>query len=178
MPNTSYPGVYLQELPGVFHSIPGVPTDAAGPIALLDNRNFPFRSGSLPAGMNPNSQPGWQYINVRRFTEYLEQSISQGVRFAVFENNNSALWARVTHSINNFLMSQWLQGSLQGKKKQEAYFVRCDSSTMSQNDLDNGRLVALVGFAPVLPAEFVVIQIEIQTATPVHHSPLTSSGKP
>jgi phage tail sheath protein FI len=49
---------------------------------------------------------------------------------------------------------------------------------MSQNDLDNGRLVALVGFAPVLPAEFVVIQIEIQTATPVHHSPLTSSGKP
>ena len=65
--------------------------------------------------------------------------------------------------MNNFLMNQWLRCSLQGKKKQEAYFVKCDSSTMSQNDLDNGRLVALVGFAPVLPAEFVVIQIAIQT---------------
>jgi phage tail sheath protein FI len=137
--------------------------DAAGPIALLDSRNLPFRSGSLPAGSSPNLQPGWQYINVKRFTQYIEQSLSQGVRWAVFENNNSALWARVKNSMNNFLMNQWLRCSLQGKKKQEAYFVKCDSSTMSQNDLDNGRLVALVGFAPVLPAEFVVIQIAIQT---------------
>jgi hypothetical protein len=167
MPDTSYPGVYLQELPGVFHSISGVPTGAAGPIALLDSRNFPFRLNSFPVGTssnsNSNSPPAWQYVNIRRYMQYIEQSLSQGVRWAVFENNNSALWSRVTSSIGNFLMNQWLQGSLQGKKKHDAYFVKCDSSTMSQNDLDNGRLVALVGVAPVFPAEFVVFQISIQT---------------
>jgi uncharacterized protein len=163
MPTTSYPGVYLQELPGVFHSIPGVPTDAPGPIALLDCRNLPFRRESLPVRTTPNSQPDWQYINVRHFTQYIEQSLSQGLQPVVLQNNNPMLWSRVVNLIDNFLMNQWLQRSLHGKKKQEAYFVRCDGSTMSQNDLDNGRLVALVGFAPVRPAEFVVIEIGIQT---------------
>jgi tail sheath protein len=164
MLRSSYPGIYLQEVPGLFHSTPGVPTEAAGPIALLDSRNLPFKSDSVPVGGNPSSQPGWQYINVRRIVIYIEQSLIQGVQWVVFQNNNPALWLRVANSIDSFLMNQWLQGSLQGKKKQEAYFVRCDSSTMSQNDLDNGRLVALIGFAPVRPAEFIVIQIGVQTS--------------
>lgn len=161
MPRTS--SVYLQEAPGVFHSMPGAPTDAAGPMVLLDSRNLPFRRDSLPVGTSPNSQSDWKYVNVRRLTIYIEQSLSQGVQWAVFQNNNPALWSRVANCIDSFLMSQWLQGSLQGTKKQDAYFVRCDSSTMTQNDLDNGRLIALVGFAPVRPAEFIVIQIGIQT---------------
>ncbi len=163
MPKTFHPGIYFQEVPGVFHSIPGAPSDPAGPVFLLDSRGLPVRLDSLPEGTSSNVQPDWQYVNVRRATFFIEQSISQGTQWAVFQNNNPALWSRVTNQIENFLTNQWLQGSLHGKKKHEAYFVRCDNSTMSQNDLDNGRLVALVGFAPVRPAEFVVIQIVIQT---------------
>lgn len=163
MAKTSYPGIDLQEAPGLFHSMPNAAANRAGPIVLLDGRNLPFRRDSLPVGTSPGPPTDWKYINVRHFVLYIEQSLSQGVRWAVFQNNGPALWSRVANLIDDFLMNQWLQGKLHGKKKQEAYFVKCDSSTMSQNDLDNGRLVALVGFAPVRPAEFIVVQIGIQT---------------
>lgn len=163
MPNTFYPGIDLQEIPGVFHSMPGVPPNVVGPVFLLDSRGLPFRRDSLPVGTISNPQPDWQYVNVRRFTIYIEQSLSQGLQWVVFQNNTPALWSRAANAIASFLNNQWLQGSLHGSKKQEAYFVVCNNTTMSQNDLDNGRLVALVGFAPVSPAEFVIIQIGIQT---------------
>ena len=105
----------------------------------------------------------WQYVNVRRYMTFIEQSLAQGVQWAVFENNGPALWSRVKQSVDSFLTGQWLQGSLQGTKKDEAFFVVCDTTTMTQNDIDNGRLVAAVGVAPVYPAEFVVLKIGIWT---------------
>ncbi len=162
MPQFSYPGIYVEELPGVFHPISGLSPSTAGPAGLADSLGRP--QGVLIWGARTSSQDtGWQYVNVKRLTVYIEQSLSQGVRWAVFENNGPTLWAQVVQSVEGFLTRQWLSGSLQGNKKDEAYFVQCNSTTMTQNDLDNGRLVIVVGFAPVQPAEFVVIRITIQT---------------
>jgi phage tail sheath protein FI len=77
----------------------------------------------------------------------------------VFEHNNEQLWARVRSSVSDFLMNEWQSGKLQGAKPEEAFFVRCDRTTMTQSDLDNGRLVVVIGVAPVKPAEFVTFQI-------------------
>ena len=108
----------------------------------------------------------YKYISVRRFMIFLEQSIGKGLQWVVFEPNGPALWAVVRSSIQNFLRVVWKQGALQGSTQQEAFFVRCDLTTMTQNDLDNGRLVCIVGVAPVAPAEFVIIQIGVWTQCP------------
>ena len=164
MPNTFYPGIDLQEIPGVFHSMPGVPPNVVGPVFLLDSRGLPFRRDSLPVGTISNPQPDWQYVNVRRFTIYIEQSLSQGLQWVVFQNNTPALWSRAANAIASFLNNQWLQGSLHGSKKQEAYFVVCNNTTMSQQPTwDNGGLVALGRVFAREPQECVIIQIGIQT---------------
>ena len=97
---------------------------------------------------------------------FIEQSIAEGAQWAVFEPNGPALWAVVRSSIEKFLESVWKQGALQGATQQEAFFVRCDPTTMTQDDLDNGRLVCIVGLAPLHPAEFVIIQIGVWTQYP------------
>lgn len=101
----------------------------------------------------------WKYISVRRYFIYLEQSIDEGTQWVVFEPNGDALWANVRRTIEDFLFNEWKQGALLGDKPEKAFFVRCDRSTMTQNDLDNGRLVCLIGVAPVKPAEFVILRI-------------------
>ena len=175
MPNSLYPGIYLEELRGVFRAIPGLSPSTAGVAGLTDSLNLPLgryvnrlrvspAQGSLIWGARTSSQDQqWRYVNVRRYMAFIEQSLSQGVQWAVFENNGPALWSRVSQSVDGFLTRQWLQGSLQGTKKDEAYFVVCNTTTMTQNDIDNGRLVAVVGIAPVYPAEFVIFQIGIWT---------------
>jgi Bacteriophage tail sheath protein len=77
----------------------------------------------------------------------------------VFEPNDENLWARVTRSVSDFLTSVWQSGALMGTSAEEAFFVTCDRTTMTQDDIDNGRLILVVGVAPTMPAEFVVIQI-------------------
>ena len=101
----------------------------------------------------------FDYVPIRRYLAFLETSLSQGTQWAVFENNGPELWTRVRSSVTDFLMNEWKSGKLMGAKPEEAFFVRCDSTTMTQNDLDNGRLVVSIGVAPVKPAEFVVFQI-------------------
>jgi phage tail sheath protein FI len=81
----------------------------------------------------------------------------------VFEPNDEPLWIRVRQTIGNFLLTVWRTGALQGTKPDEAFFVKCDRTTMTQDDIDNGRLICLVGIAPVKPAEFVIIRIQQKT---------------
>ena len=107
----------------------------------------------------------WKYVNVRRYLSYLEHSIERGTRWAVFEPNEEKLWARVRGGVEDFLLNEWRAGALQGAKAEEAFFVRCDRTTMTQNDLDNGRLVCLVGVAAVRPAEYVIFRIGQWTAS-------------
>ena len=90
---------------------------------------------------------------------FLENSLAQSTQWAVFEPDGEDLWARVRSSVTDFLMNEWHNGKLQGSKPEDAFFVRCDRSTMTQNDLDNGRLVIEVGVAPLKPAEFVIFRI-------------------
>jgi phage tail sheath protein FI len=100
-------------------------------------------------------EPEWKYVSVRRLFLFVEDSIDHGTRWAVFEPNDERLWRSIRTSIEDFLFGLYQSGALVGRTPQDAYFVRCDRMTMTQDDIDNGRLVCLVGIAPVRPAEFV-----------------------
>lgn len=106
-----------------------------------------------------SSDPEWKYVNLRRYFAYLERSIDRGTQWVVFENNGETLWANVRRTVSDFLFNEWKQDHLLGDKPESAYFVKCDRTTMTQNDLDNGRLVCLIGVAPLRPAEFVIFRI-------------------
>jgi len=110
------------------------------------------------------SDPDWKYVNVRRLLIFIEDSIDRGLQWVVFEPNAEPLWARVTRVIKNFLTVVWRNGALEGTKPEEAFFVKCDRTTMTQTDIDNGRLICVIGVAPVKPAEFVIIRIGLFTA--------------
>ncbi len=106
-----------------------------------------------------SSDPEWKYVNVRRLFIFIEHSIDKGTQWAVFEPNNRKLWDNIRRTVEDFLLVLWKDGALMGAKPEEAFFVRCDRTTMTQNDLDNGRLICLIGIAPVKPAEFVIFRI-------------------
>lgn len=106
----------------------------------------------------------WRYVNVRRLFIFLEESIDEGTQWAVFEPNDEPLWARIRQSVSNFLTLQWRDGALQGTTPEEAFYVKCDRTTMTQDDIDQGRLICEIGVAPVKPAEFVVFRITQWTA--------------
>ena len=101
----------------------------------------------------------WKYVSVRRLALFIEQSIDQGIRWAAFEPNGEPLWSRVRQAVDDFMLRLFQQGAFQGTSPEDAYFVRCDRTTMTQDDINNGRLVVLVGFAPIVPAEFMTIRI-------------------
>ena len=127
-------------------------------------RFFEDRGYRLWGARTASSDQEWKYVNLRRYFAYLEHSIDNGTQFAVFEPNGPALWANVRRTIEDFLLNEWQSGALLGDKPEKAYFVRCDRSTMTQNDLDNGRLICLIGVSPLRPAEFVIFRIGQWTA--------------
>lgn len=122
-------------------------------------RFFKGRGNLVWGGRTTSSDPDWQYINVRRLFIFIEKSIQQGTQWVVFEPNDAPTWARVVRSVSDFLTGLWTQNMLQGATRDQAFFVRCDNSTMTQTDIDSGRLIVLVGVAPVFPAEFVIFRI-------------------
>jgi phage tail sheath protein FI len=127
-------------------------------------RYFEGRGMRLWGARTMSSDPEWKYVNLRRYFAYLERSIDKGTQWAVFEPNGELLWANVRSTVSDFLLNEWQNGALLGEKPEKAFFVKCDRSTMSQNDLDNGRLVCLVGVAALRPAEFVIFRIGQWTA--------------
>jgi phage tail sheath protein FI len=127
-------------------------------------RFFPGRSNRVWGARTMSSDPEWRYVNVRRLFIYLEHSIDKATQWAVFEPNNERLWRNIRQTIEDFLVVTWRTGALMGTKPEEAFFVRCDRSTMAQNDLDNGRLICEIGVAPTYPAEFVIFRIGQWTA--------------
>ncbi len=128
-------------------------------------RYFPG-SGFLVWGARTISDdPEWKYLSIRRYFCYLEKSIDEGTQWVVFEVNGPALWDRVRYAVEGFLLDEWKSGALLGATPAQAYFVTCDASTMTQDDLDNGRLVCLIGVAAAKPAEFVIFRIGQITAS-------------
>ena len=138
--------------------------DILNPLGINAFRFFEDRGFRLWGARTISSDPEWKYVNLRRYFAYLEHSIDKGTQWAVFEPNGELLWANVRRTVSDFLLNEFQNGALLGDKPEKAYFVRCDRSTMTQNDLDNGRLVCLVGVAALRPAEYVIFRIGQWTA--------------
>ena len=102
----------------------------------------------------------WKYIPVRRLTLFLEESLYRGTQWVVFEPNDEPLWSQIRLNIGAFMNNLFRQGAFQGKSPREAYFVKCDKETTTQNDIDLGIVNIIVGFAPLKPAEFVIIKFQ------------------
>jgi hypothetical protein len=110
-----------------------------------------------------SSAPQWTYVPVRRMALFMESSLQAGLQWTLFEPNGEPLWAAIRLAVGGFLQTLFLQGAFQGRTPQAAYFVKCDRQTMTQADIDAGKVNLVVGFAPLKPAEFVVIQIGLLT---------------
>ncbi|WP_456401962.1 phage tail sheath family protein [Hydrogenimonas sp.] len=138
--------------------------DILNPLGINCLRAFSGRGIRVWGARTVSSDPLWKYVNIRRLFIYLEESIEEATQWVVFEPNDQRLWARVTQTIETFLERVWRDGALMGNTPEEAFFVRCDRTTMTQDDIDNGRLVVVIGVAPVKPAEFVIFRIAQWTA--------------
>lgn len=138
--------------------------EALNPEGVNALRFFEGRGMRVWGARTASSDPEWKYLNVRRYFAFLERSIEKGTQWAVFENNGPVLWANVRQTIEDFLFNEWKENHLLGTTPEQAYFVRCDRTTITQNDLDNGRLICLIGVAALKPAEFVIFRIGQKTA--------------
>lgn len=127
-------------------------------------RAFPGQGIRVWGARTATSNPSWKYINVRRLFIFIEESIKANTNWAVFEPNDEVLWVRVQRTISVFLTGLWRSGSLAGSSPEEAFFVNIGRNTMSQDDIDNGRLICVIGVAPVKPAEFVIFRISQKTS--------------
>jgi hypothetical protein len=134
------------------------------PLGINCLRSLPNRGNRVWGARTISSDPNWTYLNVRRYMLYLEASIDQGTQWAVFEGNGPQLWTNIRETIGSFLNNEWRSGALLGDTPAQAYFVKCDRSTMTQSNLDNGQLVCLIGVAVIKPAEFVIFRIGQKTA--------------
>ena len=102
----------------------------------------------------------WKYIPVRRTALFIEESLYRGLQWVVFEPNDEPLWAQIRLNVGAFMQSLFRQGAFQGTTPREAYFVKCDKETTTQDDINKGIVNIVVGFAPLKPAEFVVIKLQ------------------
>ncbi|HSN43999.1 MAG TPA: phage tail sheath subtilisin-like domain-containing protein [Propionibacteriaceae bacterium] len=137
---------------------------ALNPEGINVLRFFEGRGDLVWGARTMSSDAEWRYVNVRRLIIHVEHSIDRSTQWAVFEPNDEALWTAVQRTVEDFLMTIWRNGALLGSKPEEAFFVRCDRTTMTQDDLDSGRVICLVGVAPARPSEFVIFRISQLTA--------------
>ena len=133
--------------------------DILNPLGINCLRAFTGRGIRVWGARTISSDTLWKYVNIRRLFLYLEESIEEGTQWVVFEPNGEPLWARVKQTITQFLTRAWKDGALMGTTPEEAFFVKCDRTTMTQDDIDNGRLIAIVGVAPLKPAEFIIFRV-------------------
>ncbi|HEX6202078.1 MAG TPA: phage tail sheath C-terminal domain-containing protein, partial [Thermoanaerobaculia bacterium] len=134
------------------------------PLAINALRNFPV-TGRVAWGARTlvgadDTPSDWKYVPVRRLALFLEESLFRGTQWVVFEPNDEPLWAQIRLNVGAFLQSLFLQGAFQGTTPRQAYLVKCDRETTTQDDVNRGIVNILVGFAPLKPAEFVIIRIQ------------------
>ncbi|WP_432666847.1 phage tail sheath subtilisin-like domain-containing protein [Wukongibacter baidiensis] len=138
--------------------------DILNPIGVNLIRFFAGQGIRVWGARTLSSNPLWRYINVRRLFIFLEESVRRNTDWVVFEPNDEELWARVKRSLDNFLTGVWRDGALYGSTPAEAFFIKIDRTTMTQDDIDNGRLICVIGVSPVKPAEFVIFRFTQFTA--------------
>ncbi|MFC4600186.1 phage tail sheath family protein [Cohnella hongkongensis] len=139
--------------------------DILNPAGVNLIRSFTGQGIRVWGARTASSNTLWKYVNVRRLFIFLEESIKSGTNWVVFEPNNEQLWARVQRTIDAFLTRIWRDGALMGSSASEAFYIDIGRSTMTQDDIDNGRLICVIGVAPVKPAEFVVFRITQKTGS-------------
>jgi phage tail sheath protein FI len=134
------------------------------PHAVNCIRNFPIYETVVWGArtMQGDDQVGsqWKYVPVRRTALFIEESLYRALKWVVFEPNDEPLWSEIRLNVGAFMQNLFRLGAFQGKTPQEAYFVKCDNETTTQNDINLGIVNIVVGFAPLKPAEFVIIQIQ------------------
>lgn len=165
---------------GVWKAPAGVETSLLGVAALAHNVGDGEQDQLNPSGVNAlrklpgfghviwgtrtlstKANPEWRYVPVRRTAIFIEQSVYGSIQWAVFEPNDHKLWASLRSNIEAFMNGLWRSGAFQGEKASDAYFVRCGlGDTMTQDDIDRGQVIVIVGFAPLKPAEFVIVRIQ------------------
>ncbi len=165
---------------GVWKAPAGVETQLSGVTALADDVGDGDQNQLNPLGINcirkmpgfgavfwgsrtlaTKANPEWRYIPVRRTAIFIERSISEAIQWAVFEPNSHPLWSSLRANIENFMNGLFRSGAFQGVKASDAYFVRCGKGdTMTQGDIDAGKVIVVIGFAPLKPAEFVIVRIQ------------------
>ncbi|MGA5224174.1 phage tail sheath family protein [Streptomyces koyangensis] len=133
--------------------------DLLNPIGVNCIRAFPGRGIRVWGARTLASDPAWRYLNIRRYFNYLEESILIGTQWVVFEPNDHNLWARIRRNVSAFLVNEWRNGALFGQSPDEAYYVKCDQETNPPESVDLGRVVCEIGIAPVKPAEFVIFRL-------------------
>jgi phage tail sheath protein FI len=161
-------GATIEGTVGLASAISATEASALGVAGVNTIRQIPG-AGIVPWGARliagtTHSDPEWRYVNIRRLLIFLEQSIDKGLEWVVFEPSDEPLWATIRQSIEAFLMPLFRAGAFAGSKPDEAYFVNCGPDTMTQDDIDNGRVNVVVGFAPLRPAEFVIFRIQHRAA--------------
>ncbi len=153
----------LLGLAGLEYVVEDGEQDQLNPLGVNCLRTMPG-FGSVVWGartLATRSDPEWRYVPVRRTAIYIERSVYEGIQWAVFEPNNHLLWASLRANVGSFMGGLFRAGAFQGEKASDAYFVRCGlGDTMTQADIDRGQVIAIVGFAPLKPAEFVIIRIQ------------------
>jgi uncharacterized protein len=136
------------------------------PLAVNAIRAFPNGIVSWGArtmdGFDNSGNTDFKYVPVRRFELFIEESLVRGLKFAVFEPNGEELWAQIRGAVNGFMNSLFRQGAFAGRKASDSFFVKVDSETTTQTDINNGIVNVVVGFAPLKPAEFIVVTIQQQ----------------
>jgi Bacteriophage tail sheath protein len=149
---------------GLSYTLTDKENGALNPLALNALRTFPV-IGTISWGARTGRGADtladeYKYVPVRRLALFLEESLYRGTQWAVFEPNDEPLWAQIRLNLGAFMHTLYAQGAFQGRTPRDAYFVKCDKETTTQNDIDLGRVNIVVGFAPLKPAEFVIIQIQ------------------
>ena len=139
--------------------------DILNPLGVNLIRALPGQGIRVWGARTISSNGLWKYLNVRRLFIYIEETIKNSTGWVVFEPNSETLWSRVTRTIETFLATCWRDGALAGSSPDQAFFVECGPTTMTQDDIDNGRLICQIGIAPVKPAEFVIFRITQKTAS-------------
>ncbi|HWT11149.1 MAG TPA: phage tail sheath C-terminal domain-containing protein [Allosphingosinicella sp.] len=133
------------------------------PLGINCLRNFPIYSnicwGARTLEGADALASDWKYVPVRRTTLFIEESLYRGTKWVVFEPNDEPLWAQIRLNVGSFMQDLFRKGAFQGSTPRDAYFVRCDGTTTTQTDIDNGIVNIEVGFAPLKPAEFVILKI-------------------
>jgi phage tail sheath protein FI len=133
--------------------------DMLNPMGVNSIKSFPGRGIRVWGGRTLSSDAEWRYVNVRRYFNYLEESILQGTQWCVFEPNDERLWGRIRRTISAFLVNEWRSGALFGEKAGQAFFVKCDGENNTAESIDAGMVIVEIGVAPVKPAEFVIFRL-------------------